>query len=152
MKIKNQVWKDTLEIIKKNGWRVQPVLGSKESPSFAYTIGLSDKGLPELLVAGLHPSKANYVLDLVGKGLIDQTFHGSDGETIDGVFTVPLKFRELHFQDVQNVMLGAIRYMADPKKPMTFLQVLFPDANGYYPGDPQCQNEYSMMQSLAGIK
>ncbi len=38
---------------------------------FAYTIGLHERGLPELLVTGMPPERANLVLNTVAEYLVD---------------------------------------------------------------------------------
>lgn len=48
------------EKIVRHGWTVQYVEGRRP---FAYTIGLRDHGLPELLVTGLAPRPALWLLD-----------------------------------------------------------------------------------------
>lgn len=50
--------------IRKNGWAVQYV--EDEPNPFAYTVGLHEAGLPELLVTSVTPSRAAQLLDAVG--------------------------------------------------------------------------------------
>ena len=49
------------ETIRINGWAVQGVEDDRRP--YAYTIGLHDRGLPELLVTGLSPERAARVLN-----------------------------------------------------------------------------------------
>jgi hypothetical protein len=60
---------DYLEVlrtkVRKNGWAVQYV-ESARTP-FAYTIGLHDWGLPELLVTGVSPPRASRLLNGVAR-------------------------------------------------------------------------------------
>ena len=42
-----------LPTIREHGWLVQAVGGSRSRAPFAYTVGLTEAGLPELLVTGL---------------------------------------------------------------------------------------------------
>jgi hypothetical protein len=49
------------EKIAAHGWVVQYVEGDKRP--FAYTVGLHDRGLPELLVTGLAPRPAGWLLN-----------------------------------------------------------------------------------------
>lgn len=46
-----------------HGWVVQAVEGGRRSAPFAYTVGLTEAGLPELLVTGLAAYRAVAVLD-----------------------------------------------------------------------------------------
>ncbi|BBZ30942.1 hypothetical protein MMAD_52370 [Mycolicibacterium madagascariense] len=51
--------------IRRRGWVVQYVEGGRHS--FAYTIGLHARSLPELLVTGLEPRQAQWLLDTFAK-------------------------------------------------------------------------------------
>lgn len=57
----------TREIIRKHGWKVQYVLGEGRQPAFAYTVGLSGFGHPELIVFTLPPADAAGVLNTLGE-------------------------------------------------------------------------------------
>jgi hypothetical protein len=64
-----QEWMDLIyERVKENGWTAQFIQGPIP---FAYTIGLHERGLPELLVTGMPPERANLVLDTVAGYLVD---------------------------------------------------------------------------------
>jgi hypothetical protein len=56
------------ERILERGWVVQYVECDRRP--FAYTIGLHDRGLPELLVTGLAPKRAQWLLDTFAKRVI----------------------------------------------------------------------------------
>jgi len=66
------------ETVRVNGWAVQAVEDDRRP--FAYTIGLHDRGLPELLVTGLSPERAARVLNdvagaTVGGRVLDPGAH-----------------------------------------------------------------------------
>jgi hypothetical protein len=52
-----------------DGWQVQFVEHDKRP--FAYTVGLHDRGLPELLITGLNAQVANRVLKSIGHMMVD---------------------------------------------------------------------------------
>ncbi|WP_406637919.1 DUF4262 domain-containing protein [Amycolatopsis sp. WGS_07] len=54
---------EVLDRIREYGWCVQGVLGQGSRPSWAYTAGLTAQGLPELVVTGLSPHHAAYLLN-----------------------------------------------------------------------------------------
>ena len=65
-------WRDqerarTREIIRRNGWKIQYVLGEGRHPAFAYTVGLSGFDHPELIVFTLPPAEAAGVLNNLGE-------------------------------------------------------------------------------------
>lgn len=52
-------------MVDRHGWLVQGVVGSGGRAPFAYTVGLTEAGLPELVVTGRRPERAAAVLDAV---------------------------------------------------------------------------------------
>lgn len=52
-----------------HGWAVQYV---ETDPPFAYTVGLSEAGLPELLITGLPPERSLLLLNHVGNYMVHQ--------------------------------------------------------------------------------
>ncbi len=59
---------EVLPIIARCGWMVQAVEGSGPYAPFAYTVGLTARGLPELLVTGLQDTAAATILNRVAAG------------------------------------------------------------------------------------
>lgn len=53
----------TMAAIDRYGWLVQYVEAGEGQPSFAYTVGLTGVGLPEVLVVGLPPHMAHALLN-----------------------------------------------------------------------------------------
>ena len=61
-----QEWLELLyERVKENGWT--PMFVEDDRRPFAYTIGLHERGLPELLVTGMPHQRANLVLHSVAE-------------------------------------------------------------------------------------
>lgn len=54
-----------LPIISRSGWMVQAVGGSRARAPFAYTVGLTDAGLPELVATGLSALRSAELLNAV---------------------------------------------------------------------------------------
>lgn len=55
------------ETIRSYGWVVEAVLGDDESPPFAYTVGLSGFGHPELILFATSQATAGSVLNQLGE-------------------------------------------------------------------------------------
>ena len=65
-----QEWLEAIrETVQKHGWAVQFV--ESDRAPYAYTVGLHERGLPELLVTGLSPQPAARILDSVAEYLVD---------------------------------------------------------------------------------
>jgi hypothetical protein len=61
------------ELISRNRFVVQSVLGSRCAAEFSYTIGLTEAGLPELIVLGVRPQDASRLLHCWGDYLLDKS-------------------------------------------------------------------------------
>lgn len=55
-------------VVERCGWAVQAVGGQGRRPPFAYTVGLTGRGRPELVVSGKSPSAAHDLLEAVLAG------------------------------------------------------------------------------------
>lgn len=63
-------WLDAIrDLVEKHGWAVQFV--ESDRAPYAYTVGLHERGLPELVVTGLPPQQAARILDPVAEYLLD---------------------------------------------------------------------------------
>ncbi len=72
-------------MIDRFGWAIQAVGGSRVHAPFSYTVGLTRRGLPELVVTGKPPAEAAAVLN----GLARRLRHAPlPGELVDGRFEV----------------------------------------------------------------
>jgi hypothetical protein len=82
----DDVMRHQQQIIDRVGWAVMHVLPTEDEPDtvtpFAYTVGLTAHGYPELLVAGLPPEIAHGLLnDLAGR-VYDQARRFAHGQRI----------------------------------------------------------------------
>lgn len=58
--------------IDRHGWLVQAVAGTRGQAPLAYTVGLTDLGLPELLVTGRPPEPGAPLLNAVAQQTLEQ--------------------------------------------------------------------------------
>lgn len=125
------------KIIKESGWVVQGVFPTVDDPgaAFAYTIGLTDAGLPELLISGnLKHELMQTLLNSIAQLHIAEEF--VDGDVIEpsrGVANVAFRVRECA-KDAP--VQQAWNYYLDPQRlqnTVRVLQVVWPDAKGAYP-------------------
>ncbi|HWD03988.1 MAG TPA: DUF4262 domain-containing protein [Amycolatopsis sp.] len=63
---------EILARIDEHGWCVQGVLGTDFRPPWAYTVGLTARGLPELLVVGLAPNLASALLTALAEHALSE--------------------------------------------------------------------------------
>ena len=89
------VWNKVNTIIDAHGWAVLSVGASKETPTYTYTIGLSKRGYPELLVMGLTPSVAQPVLNAISQRILNESVLAVDGVMILGAANMALKLKKV---------------------------------------------------------
>jgi hypothetical protein len=73
-----------LDGIAQHGWLVMDVAGLQDHPGFQYTLGLTEKALPELIVYSLHFEVGTRALNDVAQRLLDGV-HYADGEIVPDV-------------------------------------------------------------------
>ena len=59
--------RESNDIIARVGWMIQGVMAGENTPPFAYTIGLSQFNLPELLLVGLNAQTAAGILNPIAE-------------------------------------------------------------------------------------
>jgi hypothetical protein len=117
------------QVIAKHGWMVQGVFPTEAVPGvpFAYTIGLSAAGLPELVIAGLPAENAAVILNAAARTHLTRQFQ--PGEVIGDAAQVPLFVIAAPHAEIQQ----ARNLYGDE---VSALQLVWPDENGHYPDEP----------------
>ncbi|MFD2757023.1 DUF4262 domain-containing protein [Gulosibacter faecalis] len=59
------------ETIRTHRWAVEYIMGERETPPFAYTVGLFGLGHPELIVFGLDHSSSGQLLNSFGERILE---------------------------------------------------------------------------------
>jgi hypothetical protein len=124
------------EHIARVGWAVTAVVPTADDPrsGFAYTVGLTEHGFPELVIAGLAPAIAQALLnDLAGRVYdratrfrhgqrVGDLLAGYDAVIVDGAATEAL------YPGAAYARYGTDR--------VRLQQVVWPDRHGRFPWDP----------------
>lgn len=118
-----------LPIIAEHGWMIQAVFGTAtdHDAPFAYTVGLTAAGLPELVVSGLPYETSGSILnDAARRHLADEI---QPGATVDDIASVPFRAVAAPLAEVNMArnLYGLDRVRA--------VQLVWPDDAGNYPGD-----------------
>ena len=122
-------------LIDEHGHMVQSVFADARTPDFAYTIGLSTRGLPELVVIGLPSETATHALNQIAQRLAKDSI--PDHQDITEIANMPLRLRTVD-PDAAWVHMGVARSLLQTR-PTAIRQVLWPDPSGRFPGDPAYQ-------------
>lgn len=122
---------------------VPAALSPKPPPivGYCYTVGLTARGLPELVLAGFPPELAHQTLNRAASRHVRQPY--AVGDLVDGALNVPLKVGA----EVDGAtMLGALRLITDMFTEATSRRALhlwWPDPQGRYPDDAGWVNPYA---------
>mgnify|MGYP000898506991 CR=1 FL=1 len=117
-------------MIDQHGWAVVGVFptGQDEGVAFSYTVGLTDKGLPELAIYGLDPTTGGAILNRVAQRMID---HGElrGGERIEGELAHDLPLAVIDMGETGD--LSAVRRFYGAV--LAARQIVWPDKQGRMP-------------------
>lgn len=152
-------------VIKENGFTVQRVL---EQPGYAYTVGLSDPRpapaiavlghdeldevhdthrLPELVLLGLPGDAAKVILEGVASRVLSGKLTIEADENVAGIFKgLPARFRRL---PVDQALHQRLRVATALYGTYSAWQLLWPDKDGRFPGDPGADEAFEASQNFA---
>jgi hypothetical protein len=133
--------------IDKHGQHVMSVgSGAPRDNDFVYTVGNFEAGMPELLIIGQIADSFAPLLNRLGKLQRNRGIGFRDGETVSlgGKFAVHMIDAGEAGRTQCALLVGAFYGTAD----FELLQVLFPDPDGRWPGDPQCAEGFSSQRIM----
>lgn len=136
------------ESIKTHGWHGQHVFPSEDETGapFNYTIGLTERDLPELIVFGLPPHIGHLVLRDLIKHIDKAGSEPLDHEVLDDVIsgfnavtrTLPPAAMDSH--------LCQAKYFFEGRE-VRAMQLVWPDPEGHFPWDIHCNPRMAALQS-----
>lgn len=141
------LWAHLVDVVHQHGWAVQCVFGEEETPSFAYTVGLSARGLPDVILFGLEVGTARSLLNELASQLISGEIAPAAGQEVHRVATVPLKLASIDLQVFTRFALGAERFARENEHQLAALHLVYPDQAGRLPGQLGCDRNIRDMQS-----
>lgn len=136
---------DIQDLIRDHGWAVQTIM---TNPAYSYTVGLSKKGFPEIVVMALPFETAEVVLNHVARELIAGKLVLEEGARYTEVFdSFDAKFRKLPSAVVSECLRVACTLAPDTTPPDAW-QLLWPAPNGAFEGEPDMDDTFVAMQNL----
>lgn len=147
------------QAVAQQGWTTQPVLA--DIP-YCYTVGLSLRSLDEattgeVLLSGIDPDRACAVLSRVARLVLDGVLRPDESQAFGEIFQgVPARFRALSDRHASAALrLADVLLEADAgaagSKGATGWQLLWPDAQGRFPGEPGCDPTAERLQELDAV-
>lgn len=167
MSTENTVWDNLLDQIEVKGWAWVAIgpddgaVSNEQFPSYCYTVGLVDKGVPDLIIIGLDPRTAF----TVGDQLIRQALAEVDAEharpATPGFTAFKLNtdllevFRgtramlvDVPTEQAAKRTLFALDYANVADKPLQVIQLLWPDRQGRFPFEPGVAPSFAEAQPV----
>lgn len=117
------------EAITTHGFGIVSVMGSARSAEFSYTVGLTERLLPELIVMAVRPSDAVRLLDVWATYLMEESVV-LPGETLE---TGPWLLEAVAVERPEEHLLIADTVYGER---LRALQLVWADARGRWPWDP----------------
>ena len=116
--------------------------------SFMFTIGNTERNIPELIVFGTHEQVlCNRASDMMEKIMREDGTVFKGGDTLSIGSRHPLQIVDVTYHpDVENYTPELLSYYK--KHTYKLFQLLVPDHHGRYPGDPECERPYSLVPSF----
>jgi len=129
--------------ITRYGWHATGVIGGGES--FVYTTGLTGGFHPELVVAGLPPDTAHGLIAAAVK-VIKSGVPLTAGRDYAEIATgFPIRFREVDQDACRHPLSVTTRFYG---RRVPALQLVWPDPDGLFPGDPGCDPAMAAAQDI----
>jgi len=129
------------------GWSVQIVPGDEYALPWAYTVGLwATHRAPEFTIAGLPTEHMKIILNAIAERVADGT-RIDVADEVDGICPCSLTVRPVHVSwRWTNMLAISDRYYGYVRP--SYLQVVWPDRRGRYPGDRGFQARYDGRQPM----
>ena len=132
-------------IISKHGWAVQSVL---TDVPVSYTVGLTaTHGLPEIVLTGIGPEDAQGILNMAARRLVSKELTLVEGQKYSQFLeSFPVQFRPVPPSEAKLLRLAAL--FAPEQRPVSAWQMIWPDSQGNFSGDPGMHEGFAAMQNL----
>lgn len=146
--IGTQIYKNIKKTIAEQGWAIMHIFPSETTPAFSYTIGLLEKGLPDIIILGVDGEVAHSLLHALydkigGDKAQDILFNGS---VVEEVANMPLKLVEVDDKYISQYLIQAGVYYETYN--IRVMQLLWPDPNGVFPDESGFDERYREAQPV----
>ncbi|MCW6004295.1 DUF4262 domain-containing protein [Micromonospora sp. CPCC 205371] len=125
------------ELIDQHGWAVTGVFPTEDDPGapFAYTIGLTAHGFPELIIAGLDPATSQLLLNDLARRVFDRAQRFTTGQRISDLLA---GYDAIIVEGpATEALYPGVAFANYGKERVTLQQVVWPDRHGHFPWEPE---------------
>ena len=133
------------DLIVSRGWAVMTVPGK---PGYSYSVGLVDKGLPEIIVFGVGGEEGPKIIGDCARALLERGLLNVN-EPLDGLIDdFKAVLRDLTSAEMQQYLKAA---WARSGGTMDALQLVWPDPSGKFPWEAGFERKFLTYQPLLGL-
>jgi hypothetical protein len=129
--------------ITRYGWHATGVFGGGER--FTYTTGLTGGGHPELVVAGLSPETAHGLISAAVEVIRSGVPLAPGRDYAEIAAGMSIRFREVDQDACRHPLSVSTRFYGGR---VPALQLVWPDPEGLFPGDPGCDPVMAAAQDI----
>ncbi|MFK4706135.1 hypothetical protein ABIC83_002974 [Roseateles asaccharophilus] len=138
--------------IRAQGFIVENVFATEDAagPDFNYTVGLHDRGLPELVVLGLPLNVGHHLVQEIAKFALAQKAMGNPLPTEVQLpqFSVPFTLRPA---DPSKAKEFAVDADVRSNGAAAYLQIMWPDKHGRMPWAQEAEESFRKAQPVLGF-
>lgn len=134
------------DLVDRFGWAVVGVEGDRIHPPWAYTLGLTQHGKPELVITGLPGPRATWLLNAVASYVLETTVP-RPGEEVQ-VEGCPMMEVVRVSQPTAHLAVAVEFYGPG----IQALQLVYPDDRGHWPWHPGFRGQHRGGQPVLGTR
>lgn len=149
----NRIQAMLAKVIREHGMAIQFVFATEEEPgpNFAYTIGMTDIGAPELIVFGFPQQLAGGVMNHLFNEMRTCQLQ-RDLDKVEDLLSVPLLLESIDSDVASEFTVQAEVYYEQRGRKPVYKQMLWPDEQGIYPNQKGFDKALREVQPYLGNK
>ncbi|MBT9582270.1 DUF4262 domain-containing protein [bacterium] len=133
----NDFDKKLLDDVAQHGWHCVQILEDREGPGYSFTVGLfKTHKHPELMVMGLPNEVAHQILGMASEQIARGHVFKADTRDDSLLEGNECLFRTVPSEAYRKYLGYAVWFYKDSPQSFPALQILWPDPDGKFPGEP----------------
>jgi hypothetical protein len=122
------------KLIAEHGWAIQGVGDTATEPPFSYTVGMTEAGLPELVIVGLSHETGGVILNMLAKqSLAEELVVGRRYDLVNGDRVLTCLIGQVSRANTRRYLLAAGYHYGWHRTKA--LQAFWPSEHGHFPTD-----------------
>lgn len=144
-KIESDILRDGVSII--------GVMGSEDTPSFVYTVGLSETFKhPEIISIGLPAKVFHGILSIIIDEYLSKGEVLSTSATYDKLANLPIAFINVSKFKKEEYMYMLDNYYGESSDDISAIQLLWTDKEGHFPFEAEFDEQMESIQPMLGVR